>query len=540
MTLFNALIRSRKLWLIALALGFTLSLCAQNQDAADAPPAEPAPEAPAAPKLSKSAAKKLREKAKRENRNVIGAVKNRNRHQSVQVGSDVQVGEGDTVPEAVAVMGNAVVDGTVDGDLVVVGGNATINGTVHGNVVVVMGDTILGDKAVLDSDVTVVGGRVIADPGAVINGKKMQFDPGVHMAGGGALGQWMKHGLLLGRPVAPGVALSWLLLGAACALYLLFALILNQPIRKASENIANSTLMAFLIGVLSFILFVPLTLLLVITIVGILALPFVAIGVVFILFIGKTAALVFLGSRLLKQGTLTPFTHTIGSFLVGAIMMALLYCVPLIGIFTWALLTPIGVGGVLILLYKTMNPGMANGNTPASAPFPAAPAPMQTPYAAFTAPNPPGFESTASPIPPLTAPEPPPAATYGNHDFLNLPRAGFWKRFAATFLDLILIGWLMPVSGPFFVLIWSAYHVAFWSWKGTTIGGIVFGLKVVRLDGRPVDGAVALVRSLASVFSMIVFFLGFFWVGWDRNRQSWHDKIAGTTIVKVPHGISLI
>jgi uncharacterized RDD family membrane protein YckC len=78
-----------------------------------------------------------------------------------------------------------------------------------------------------------------------------------------------------------------------------------------------------------------------------------------------------------------------------------------------------------------------------------------------------------------------------------------------------------------------------WSWKGTTIGGVVFGLRIVRRDGRPIDFAVALLRSLASFFSALVVFVGFFWAGWNREKQSWHDLIAGTIVIKVPKGVPL-
>jgi uncharacterized RDD family membrane protein YckC len=89
-------------------------------------------------------------------------------------------------------------------------------------------------------------------------------------------------------------------------------------------------------------------------------------------------------------------------------------------------------------------------------------------------------------------------------------------------------------------LLWIAYHVGMWAWKGTTIGGIVCGLKVVREDGRSLDFTVSLVRSLAAVFSFVALGMGFFWAGWSPERQSWHDKIAGTVIVKVPKGTPLI
>ena len=54
------------------------------------------------------------------------------------------------------------------------------------------------------------------------------------------------------------------------------------------------------------------------------------------------------------------------------------------------------------------------------------------------------------------------------------------------------------------------------------------------------DFPVALVRSLSSFFSAFVLFLGFLWVAWDREKQSWHDKIAGTVVVQMPKGFALL
>jgi uncharacterized RDD family membrane protein YckC len=35
------------------------------------------------------------------------------------------------------------------------------------------------------------------------------------------------------------------------------------------------------------------------------------------------------------------------------------------------------------------------------------------------------------------------------------------------------------------------------------------------------------------LLSILVLFLGYFWAAWDRKRQTWHDKIAGTYVVKI-------
>jgi uncharacterized RDD family membrane protein YckC len=132
----------------------------------------------------------------------------------------------------------------------------------------------------------------------------------------------------------------------------------------------------------------------------------------------------------------------------------------------------------------------------------------------------------------------------------TLPRAGFWIRIGASLLDFIMVaivvemlskvlhGWLLPGgSVPFW---FTVYCVVMWATKGTTIGGIICGLKVVRLDDRPIDWGVAIVRAIGGYLSLAVAGLGFIWVVFDDERQSWHDKIAGTTIVKVPKGTALM
>jgi uncharacterized RDD family membrane protein YckC len=63
---------------------------------------------------------------------------------------------------------------------------------------------------------------------------------------------------------------------------------------------------------------------------------------------------------------------------------------------------------------------------------------------------------------------------------------------------------------------------------------------VVREDGKPLNFLAAFVRSLAAVFSILALFLGFFWIGWDGQKQGWHDKIAGTVVVRLPKAISLV
>ncbi|MCZ6672790.1 MAG: RDD family protein, partial [Verrucomicrobia bacterium] len=117
------------------------------------------------------------------------------------------------------------------------------------------------------------------------------------------------------------------------------------------------------------------------------------------------------------------------------------------------------------------------------------------------------------------------------------PRVGFWWRTLATLIDFILVALVSSVSnapGPLIPLF--IYFIVFWGWKGSTLGGMALGLRVQKISGEPLDWSTSIVRSLSSIVSFLPLCLGFFWAGWDPENQSWHDKIAGTTVVRIPKG----
>lgn len=85
----------------------------------------------------------------------------------------------------------------------------------------------------------------------------------------------------------------------------------------------------------------------------------------------------------------------------------------------------------------------------------------------------------------------------------------------------------------------ATYGAVMWKLRGSTIGGLALDLRVVRLDGRPIEWETAIVRALGCFLSLFVFGLGFIWIAIDSQRQAWHDKIAGTVVVRVPKGTPL-
>jgi uncharacterized RDD family membrane protein YckC len=107
----------------------------------------------------------------------------------------------------------------------------------------------------------------------------------------------------------------------------------------------------------------------------------------------------------------------------------------------------------------------------------------------------------------------------------------------ALFIDVLLVGIVMGILGheshvQFIAL--AAYGAVMWKLRGATVGGIIFDLHVVRVDGRPMDWPTAVLRALSCFLSLAVAGLGFFWIAFDDNKQGWHDKIANTVVVRTP------
>ena len=124
------------------------------------------------------------------------------------------------------------------------------------------------------------------------------------------------------------------------------------------------------------------------------------------------------------------------------------------------------------------------------------------------------------------------------------PRAGFWQRFGAVILDglVLLIPSIIVVvlvgSGSaanlITTLIGLAYYVYFEGGPtGQTVGKKALGIRVYdfRGGGGPIGYGRALVRSLVKYVSGIVLLLGYLWMLWDKEKQTWHDKAAGSVVV---------
>lgn len=67
---------------------------------------------------------------------------------------------------------------------------------------------------------------------------------------------------------------------------------------------------------------------------------------------------------------------------------------------------------------------------------------------------------------------------------------------------------------------------------GQTPGKRIMGLRVVRVNGQPIDGATVLVRYIGYYINSFVFGIGWFWALFNDQHQGWHDLLAGTVVVR--------
>ena len=113
--------------------------------------------------------------------------------------------------------------------------------------------------------------------------------------------------------------------------------------------------------------------------------------------------------------------------------------------------------------------------------------------------------------------------------------AGFWRRFAGAFIDGLVVGipetilrvFLGAVGELVGIVLSFAYYTYFHGATGQTPGNAALGIRVVDIEtGQVIGYQRAFVRALVSVASYVIVLLGFLWMLWDREKQTWHDKAA--------------
>ena len=132
---------------------------------------------------------------------------------------------------------------------------------------------------------------------------------------------------------------------------------------------------------------------------------------------------------------------------------------------------------------------------------------------------------------------------------------GFWARVLATLIDSVLI---MAITLPPLLAIYGLAYlendeaisgladilisnilpmilvILFWTKKQATPGEMAGSARIVDAEtGKASSVKQCIGRYFAYILSAIPLGLGFLWVAFDPKKQAWHDKLAGTVVVKV-------
>ena len=135
------------------------------------------------------------------------------------------------------------------------------------------------------------------------------------------------------------------------------------------------------------------------------------------------------------------------------------------------------------------------------------------------------------------------AATAIANTYPTTEKIGFLTRALATIIDFVLLAIVgsiltgilrMDSTGGLSTLVGVAYYVDFWSsyGHGQTLGDRALKIRVVKTTGSELTLVDGLIRYVGLLISCIALFIGVIWVAFDANKQGWHDKIAGTYVIK--------
>lgn len=141
----------------------------------------------------------------------------------------------------------------------------------------------------------------------------------------------------------------------------------------------------------------------------------------------------------------------------------------------------------------------------------------------------------------------------------NAEYVGFWPRVGASIIDAIIVmvitspvlvaiygwGYFTDIDKPFIagpadlLISWvlpAIGVILFWLYKRATPGKMAVSAQVVDArTGNTLTVGQSIGRYLAYFVAMLPLFLGIVWVAFDPRKQGWHDKLAGTVVIRPKH-----
>jgi hypothetical protein len=427
---------------------------------------------------------------------------------AIVTGSSYKLAAGESTNGAVILIGGTgEIDGTVNGDLVLIGSKATVAGTVNGDLVTVGSNLTFVSGAVANGDYVSVVSEVKGDQELTTNGERVSlntYSPVVPVV------KEALTNIVQLRTMSPSSIFGWMLALGMLLVRLVLALIFPKVFVGTEAIIRDRPGPSLLVGLAVILGGAVLSFLLAITVIGIIALPFLALALFILNIFGGAVVCYSIGKRITPQIASQKYATYLW-ILCGTVMIWVLYCIPVIGFIAAGVVSLLGIGTFAIYLVDRYR---SNASRPLLAPI----APGEA-------------ENSAVRSNPLALPR------IEAKMAISAPKAQFLPRLFASIIDLIVIYALLSSVHLAHAIIpaWVLYRFGMFVWKSSTLGQIVLNLQVQKRDGSSLvtDYSGALIRALSSLLSLIPLGLGFVWILFNRDLEAWHDKISETYVVQL-------
>ncbi len=149
----------------------------------------------------------------------------------------------------------------------------------------------------------------------------------------------------------------------------------------------------------------------------------------------------------------------------------------------------------------------------------------------------------------------------------DCPNAGLWRRLAALVYDSFLLFGLLvvplfvlqavlhvsdsgygtegvahelPALAPkwmlqlYWVAVIAAFYTYFWRSKGQTLGMQAWRLQLCNRDNEPASLKQCAIRLLVGAPALLLGAAGYWWLWFDREHRTWHDRASKTRVVVLP------
>jgi uncharacterized RDD family membrane protein YckC len=438
---------------------------------------------------------------------------------TVKIAGDFKLAKGESTNKDVVVIGGTVeIDGNINGDLVLIGSKGTFSGSANGDMVLI--GTLLRIKpgATANGDLVSIGSDTPGSDRLKVNGDRTDLSTISPIA---PFFTELVSNIFLLRPMSPTSMVGWTLAILALILRLAIAMAFPKPLAELNTMLLQRLAPSFLVGLALVIGGAILSSLLTITVVGILAIPFLALGGLLLGFFGRIVVSYSIGKLLFPRLVNQPYALPVW-VIAGNVVLWILFCIPIIGFITYGIVAPLGLGVVAIYIadrYKASTPKqIANVSaatpsetvSPGTVPSEIVPPPVQRPVPEF------GLVTTSYVV----------------------NQAAFLPRLAGNLIDLAIVYAILYSIHQTRILIpiWVAYRFGMYAWRSATLGEIVMNLRVQKANGTPLTGdySASLIRALASLISLLPLGFGFIWILFNKEMQAWHDRISVSYVVRAP------